>query len=253
MDIGTIIGNAIGLVGIVLSIAFYFRSKRGRELTWSVEHHRLIRSSKADIPGLKIIFNDEEIPSLNSTLLTIENTGNSDIAHSDVFQAIQFLTGLEKEQFLNARLLDEHAQKPNKFKITASEDFVEFDFKYMGKQDYAQIQILHIAENVPKTKLTGKINGGELTQRKRKIVGMAIGGLLVAAGMAPRVFSFTWNSFLQTWDFWGGIINSWRELALYGITSENLISTAFDGVVIVGLIILAIVAIRDYTKGTLTP
>ena len=246
MDTGTIIGIAIGLVGIVLSIAFYFRSKQKRELTWSVEHHQLIENSKVDIPGLKITFNDEEIPLLKSTLLTIENTGNRDITHSDILQAIQFSAGLEKEQLLNARLLDEHAEKPNEFQVATNETSIGFSFKYMGKQDYAQIQILHTAENAPKTKLTkGRIEGGEVPQRKRKIIGMSIGMLLVIVGIIPRTF-------LHTWGFWGGIINSWRDLILYGITSGNLILNAFDGVVIVGFIILAIVAIKDYRKGTLT-
>ena len=141
-----IVSTALTVISIWLAILFYWRGKRKRELTWHVEHQSPIESN---IPGLKITFNDKKISSLKPMLLTIENTGNSDITREDIMQAILFSTGLEQEQFLNARLLDEHAKKPNEFEVVTNETSIEFRFKFIGKKDHVQIHILHTAEENP--------------------------------------------------------------------------------------------------------
>ena len=149
VEIFGLVSGIIGLLGTVFGVWTWAKGRRRRELTWSVEHNIILEGSKSKIPGLKIMFEDEEIPSLRSTVLTIKNTGNEDIVGEDILQPIQFSVGVETDQLLNVRLLNEDTIKPNKCVIKTEEGSTEFSFKYMSKKDYARIQILHTATGNP--------------------------------------------------------------------------------------------------------
>ena len=120
------------------------------------------------------MFEDEEIPSLRSTLLTIQNTGNEDIVSTDILQSIIFSIKLEDGQLLSVKLLDEDADKPNRFEYKQDGTAVDFWFSHMLKKDSARIQILHTAATDPDIQLSekSKIRDGktiDYTQKQKKL------------------------------------------------------------------------------------
>jgi len=196
MDTGTIvgiIGAVFGAVSIVIAIYVYLRTKRRRELTWSVEHNIIIEGSKSDIPGLKIMFEDKEIPYMKSSLLTITNTGNEDLGKGDLSrETARFTLGIERENLLNVRLFDEDQEKEdNRYSAKEMAGKVAFSFDFMAKKDYARIQVLHTAANNPAVSSiderfikNGKLISEESKEKKRSrlsLVFIVLGFLLASA------------------------------------------------------------------------
>ena len=168
-----LISGIIGLAGTVFGVWTYYRSKQRSEITWSVRHTQIIEGSKTDIPELCILFGDHEIPYLKSTVLTIKNTGTSDLDRADLRRkAVRFSLGIDREQLLNVRLLQEDQDKEeNTFAVAEEDGEVVFSFENMGKKELARIQVLHTAEENPKVEsATGRVikNGGLISEKEKR-------------------------------------------------------------------------------------
>lgn len=79
-----LIGAAIGLVGIGLSIYFYRQSKRDKEPVWTGRTVTLISAGLARVPGLRVLLDERSVSELAVTKLLFFNRGFATIDRNDL-------------------------------------------------------------------------------------------------------------------------------------------------------------------------
>ena len=85
-DLGTLLGIAgfvVGLIGIIVSVVLYFRSKNKYLLEHRMKSTQLITEQMTRIPKLEVTVDGQRVDSLTSTTIEFINSGNQSISSSD--------------------------------------------------------------------------------------------------------------------------------------------------------------------------
>lgn len=156
-----IISFIISLLGIVLAIIFYFKSKRLKKPRLESKSINLLRESAEKIDGLKITYLSENIPNITITKLAIWNEGNETVNGSDIAQAHPLAIIAENDvKILEAKIIYTKNES-NEINIQEIESGKKLNvtFDYLDFEDGAVIQILHTGNSSEDIKFEGTIKG----------------------------------------------------------------------------------------------
>lgn len=162
-----LVGSVIGILGIIigaiLAIVFYMKSKVVAKPMYSIENARLIDLSNGVIPDdVYLVYSGKQMKSLFTTTIKLWNSGKKTINKSDLeppYVSIPFskndpaLTHFIK---INARANHPHI-KISTPKITDTLD-IHLDFNFLDYKDCIEIDILHTAK-IPPSKIIGYVKG----------------------------------------------------------------------------------------------
>ena len=79
-----LIGLLIGLIGVLLAIVFYFKSRRKLRVSYEIKYFNLIEDNISNLTGFKAIYNGEELENLTAVKVIIWNSGNNLLEKSDI-------------------------------------------------------------------------------------------------------------------------------------------------------------------------
>lgn len=144
-----IIGAIVGLFGIVLSIYFYFKSKKTKKLIINSESTVLISENLSKYENLKISYNDENINSLTSTVIKIKNIGTDYIVPEDLAPSSP-ITIITTKKFLLNDVSQYDISKSNPKSIIGlskiDDSTIKVVFDFLSSKDYIIIKLLHTGE-----------------------------------------------------------------------------------------------------------
>lgn len=138
------VGSLIGLVGIVIAIITYRKSKIGQRLVYQSSSTRIIGRNQNTPEEIQIFFHGKEVPRVIKTSLVIWNSGNETIKNSHVTKEdplrIQFE---ESESIISYRILKE-TRRTNKVNFVLDQkNKLLFNFNYLDPNDGVRVEILH--------------------------------------------------------------------------------------------------------------
>lgn len=149
IDLGIIIGVLGIIVGLGGSFFFYRKNKKVKKLIYRAETTVLISEDLSSYENLKILYNNENIDTLNSTTIKIRNIGNDIIEPKDFVPSMPIIIKTSDHFLL---------QDFSKYKITCSdsknrvnlekidESNFQVVFDYLNPKDEITIAILHTGD-----------------------------------------------------------------------------------------------------------
>lgn len=146
-DLLGITGLVVGLIGIILSVFFYFCSKNKKILEYQVTSTKLITKDVADIPDLRIIVGNEPATSLTSTTVRFINNGNQTITSSD-FASLSPLQITVSEHIFNIykSCIKTTNKALNPSIDVNGKDTIIIRFEYLKPKQEFEITVLHDGE-----------------------------------------------------------------------------------------------------------
>lgn len=165
-DLWSIGGFAVGIVGIILAIVFYFRGKNRKILEYEMHSTNLITEDMANIPGISISLNGQPVSNLISTTIRFINTGNQTIL-SDDFATLEPLGILAERQFFNTNQgISVYSDNPNSIphiktmNTNGNNQYIEVEF--IKPKESISITLLH---DGPLT-ISGDLKSGKKVQER---------------------------------------------------------------------------------------
>ena len=155
---GGIIGTVVGVIGIILSAFFYFKSKSRKLLEYRMISTQLITKKMISIPTLKVIIDGQTVKSLTSTTVTFINSGNQSISISDFAIKEPLGIAITGRLYSHDVAVDNPNSTPNLQRIDDKNYNIEFDF-LKPKQSFA-ITLLHDGT----VNVLGELRNGELRE-----------------------------------------------------------------------------------------
>lgn len=152
-------GIVVGLVGIIISVFLYFRSKNKKVLEYHTNSFQLISKKINNISDISIKIDNQSVDDLVLTTIKFINAGNQVIASSD-FAVLEPLGIIFKNNFFGSQQRFQcSADNPNSLpSIKIIDDktlYIEFDF-LNPKQSFS-VTILHKGS----FEIIGDLKGGK--------------------------------------------------------------------------------------------
>jgi hypothetical protein len=165
----TLVGFAIGLIGFILGIVFYFKSKKDKIPRYSLWSINIVRDLEAKIKGLKVAYEEVEVANLTLSKVAFWNAGRETIHKQDIAAAEPLAIKLKNEsRILDVKILFQKTPA-NNFSITTNEDKkqVLLSFDYIDKDEGTVIQFLHTGKSSEDIEVVGKIKGASAPAHER--------------------------------------------------------------------------------------
>ncbi|MED1406965.1 hypothetical protein P4U07_30230 [Bacillus mycoides] len=138
------VGSLIGIIGILIAIVTYRKSKIGQRLVYQSSATRIIGKSRNTPEEIQIYFRGNEVPRVIKTNLVIWNSGNETIKSSHVTKEDPLRIQIEEsESIISYRILKEtrHTNKVNL--VLDKKNVLLFNFDYLDPNDGVRVEILH--------------------------------------------------------------------------------------------------------------
>lgn len=160
------IGTLFGVIGIILSVTFFLRSRRFQRPTYYKNSVKWFDKKTLPHEDIKFMFQGKEIPRFTITHIYFWNSGNQTIRKSDFAPASQLSLKIPE----NTEIFDIHISACSAKEIQASTSSdtslvansvkeVLINFDYLDENDGFSIQIIHDAENDDDFQFSGKLPG----------------------------------------------------------------------------------------------
>ena len=158
---------AIGILGVLLAIIFYMKTKRCKELKYAVLNRTVINQPEKELRGLQVTYNSVPQQRVTVSRIVILNSGTETIRLEDIPNKAPLSINIPRD---NIQVLDlSLAKVTNKascfivgdVETGETEISVPLSFEYMDQQDGVTVQIIHNGTEDTKIKVTGKIIGGK--------------------------------------------------------------------------------------------
>ncbi|MDN5097065.1 hypothetical protein O8C85_00775 [Aliarcobacter butzleri] len=149
----------LSIISILLTIFFYYKSKKTKEPRYLYKSFSLIENSLSALDGLEIIYNKEKIDTLTLTKFAIWNNGNDVIEGSDVARSDKLRISLAKDKkIINVKSIFNRKIANNiLIEISNNEVLINFDFLDFG--DGAIFEVYHTGNVNEKITMNGTIKG----------------------------------------------------------------------------------------------
>ncbi len=156
-----ILGIIIGILGIIIAIVTYLKSKKIKQLEYSIVTTALISDRLDKYSKLKVYYGDEVIKAVNGSQIKITNTG-SDIIEPNDFMPSSPLVITTTGKFLIENI-DEcevlNSNDANIIHLTKIDNsHISIDFDCICLNDIVQITILHTGQ----ISLSGRLKIGKI-------------------------------------------------------------------------------------------
>lgn len=144
------VGSLIGIIGILIAIVTYRKSKIGQRLVYQSSATKIIGKNQNTPEEIQIYFRGSEVPRVIKTNLVIWNSGNETIKSSHVTKEDPLRIQIEEsESIISYRILKEtrHTNKVNL--VPDKENVLLFNFDYLDPNDGVRVEILHTDDKNP--------------------------------------------------------------------------------------------------------
>ena len=151
-EFNTIIGIAgtiFGLVSILISIYFFKKSKKTKNLSINSVSTILISENLNEYENLKISYNNEDIRSLTSTTIKIKNIGTDIVEPSDLLQSSPIIIDTTEKFLLNDISQYDITSSNNKNNVSLNkitDSSLQLTFEILKPKDEISISVLHTGD-----------------------------------------------------------------------------------------------------------
>lgn len=200
----------IAIVGIILAIGFYLKSRRLKIPCYSIRSINVVQDLISKFESLEIRYAGDAIENLTVTKLAFWNWGKETINSSDIASADPLLVrATEGYKILEAKVI--YANNPaNQFSIIDHEDktAVSLNFDYLDKNEGAVIQIIHTGTTNDHIQVTGTIKGaGKMHHRA--------GSSFRLVRMTNRAISRFSTKFYRVWFGFAFLLSPFMALVFF--------------------------------------
>jgi hypothetical protein len=151
----------IAIIGIVLAVIFYLKSKKIKSPYYAIRSINLIKDLISKIESLEMLFRGKPIKNLTVTKIAFWNAGNDTINYQDIPHTEPLTINVKEGiEILDAKVL--YAKNPaNQFSISTSDDnsLIKLQFEYIDNDEGAVIQIIHTGVSEEDIDIHGTIKG----------------------------------------------------------------------------------------------
>jgi hypothetical protein len=156
--ISTGVAVFFGLVAIVVSVYFYRKSRRIKQLAYTVATANLIQDYSARLSGLKIEYKGKNPATISVSKIAIWNEGTETVNDTDVTEA-EPLRIICDSEVLDWSVID-ITTPANQFTLRPSSP-VQSDivFDYLDKAEGGIVQLVHAGKSSASIRLVGRVKG----------------------------------------------------------------------------------------------
>lgn len=157
----------LAVAGLVYSVWHdYYHNKKKRPSYWINTTH-LVRDSIKGIKGVRILYNDVEIPNISSTVFIFLNSGKEAIKNSDIASKNPIRIAIDTQYKILDAFIEKQTNEDNNFKIQLVDDnhSVYIDFEFLEYQDGISLRLIHTAPDSNSFVVSGKVIAGEPVTR----------------------------------------------------------------------------------------
>ena len=187
---------AVGLLGIILAVVFYRRTKRRKSLSFAHRSIPIFRDSTPLISKLRIQYDGKDTKNLTLTHLAFWNSGNETIRDIDLVDNDPLRVVVEEGSVLDVELLFA-SQKANSINVAPPHDAsVDLSFRFLDAQHGGVVRVVHTATSRRHVGMKGTLMGigepkqitGIMTDRVRRI--MMLLPLMPTRSISTREFKW---------------------------------------------------------------
>ena len=153
--IGSIIGIAGIIIGGILTIIFYFKSKIVSKPRYSISNTNLINLLDEKIPNeVTINYDNRKINCLSKTVINIWNAGKKAIMRSDLYPQyieIPFINDNMNDTQILSVMVDSKCKLSKIDEPIIEQDCIKIAFDFLEYKDKITITIIHTNYDYPKT------------------------------------------------------------------------------------------------------
>jgi hypothetical protein len=159
--LGTSIGVAGIIIGVIASYYFYRKSLRNKEPSWAIRSNNIVQGFSNKIESLKVVYNDVLVENLTISKVLFWNEGAETIHRRDIETINKLrIDCLEKVKILDAKILVCN-NRSSEFDVVVSEEencaYILFD--YLDRKQGAVIQVIHTGTISEDLRVVGDIKG----------------------------------------------------------------------------------------------
>ena len=162
-----ILATLLGVLGILLSVYFYRKSKKNKAPTYIVRTINLMTKKVKNISTLQVLYSGENVGNLSVTKVALWNAGKETVDQSDVAKISPMKIGINPEyKILDASILFQK-NKSNNFRIELSTDrkYIFIHFDYFDYQEGIVVQIFHTGNESKDVFISGSLKSVECIKR----------------------------------------------------------------------------------------
>jgi hypothetical protein len=153
---------ALGLIGIILAIVFYFKSKKSKKPIYRIRNINLMKGNISKIKSVDILYQGNKIDNLSISKIVIWNVGKETINSTDIAKKDKFRIEIDREFKILEYELIFQKKTANDFKITKINDNVlEIDFDYFDYEEGIIVEIYHTATIKEALYVKGSLKGAK--------------------------------------------------------------------------------------------
>lgn len=158
----------IAILGIVLAILFYIKSRRYKLPLYVIVSRNVIKNQTPLIPGLSVHFKGQEQNLVTVSHVWFWNQGNETINASDIVGAkplaIHIAEGVDLLDVQIVKVVDNANGCKMGLPVKQNDGsvLIPIQFDYLDKEDGLVVQIVHNGDAAHKMKVSGKIKGVEI-------------------------------------------------------------------------------------------
>ncbi len=159
LDIG---GLFVGVVGTVLAILFYLKSRKFKAASYSIRSFNLLTNSLSTLPKFSAIYKDTPLANLTATKILLWNSGSEILSRSDIAQSdpIRIMLPDERE-ILYARVVSTSVPT-NRANIEIPQhgsNICILRFEYLAPKEGCLISLLHTGGPDDQLRVEGMLKG----------------------------------------------------------------------------------------------
>lgn len=223
-----LISLIIGVLSLLLSFYFFFKSKKSKKPVYRCRTARVIQRNVVNqIDDLEVFYDNQKLPALTITKLAIWNEGRDTISDTDLSNSDKLRIEIDKQyDILSCEVLIQ-SKPANNFSLQISGDqkSVFLSFAYLDYNDGAVLKIRHTGAESADLEIMGSIKTVKEIQRK---FGAGAGGAIQKFGrlyvyvMLGSTFALTvlvfWFSISHIIEYFStGSGNIWLNLFLFAM------------------------------------
>lgn len=156
------------VLGLVLSVYFYFKSRKNRIPVYRSRTTRIIRSAVNRIDSLEVLYDKKRLNALTITKVAFWNAGKETISNTDISGNDKLRLEIKEDfEFLSCDIVTQ-TKKANNFRccIEADKKTILLEFDYLDFDEGVVLKIRHTGSSNEDVYVSGSIKGVPLIQRK---------------------------------------------------------------------------------------
>ena len=148
------------IIGIPLSIYFYFKSKKEKMLRFEIKSNNIFKDFESIIGNVKVTCEDKSISTLTITSILMWCDGKETIYDKDIATQMPLIVKVKDgKEILEAKIISCNNQANNITLEKFENNSYKINFEYLDNKDGSIIQVVHTGNISKDIILNGKVKG----------------------------------------------------------------------------------------------